>query len=80
MSAAIELLDKRSLTRVFDETVPDYLTPTEAIAMIDAARMQNRRDELFLKLLWVAREQMQLIRILRTFGTDVLALRARSAK
>jgi integrase len=53
MSGAIELLDKRSLTRVFDETVPDYLTPGEAIAMINAARMQNRRDELFLKLLWM---------------------------
>lgn len=53
MSSAIELLNKRSLTRVFDENVPDYLTPGEAIAMINAARMQNRRDELLLKLLWM---------------------------
>jgi integrase len=53
MSSAIELLDKRSLTKVFDEGVPDYLTPAEAVAMIDAARMRNRRDELFLKLLWM---------------------------
>ena len=53
MITAIELLDKRSLTRVFDANVPDNLIPNEAIAMINAARLQNRRDELFLKLLWM---------------------------
>lgn len=53
MSGAIELFDKKALAQAFDEEVPDYLTPAEAIAMIEAARQHNKRDELFLKLLWM---------------------------
>ena len=41
------------MAQAFDEEVPDYLTPREAIAIIEAARQHNKRDELFLKLLWM---------------------------
>ena len=50
---AIELFDEKALVKAFDEEVPDYLTPPEAIAMIEAARQHNQRDELFLKVLWM---------------------------
>lgn len=53
MSGAIELFEKRALVKAFDEEVPDYLTPPEAIAIIEVARQQNQRDELLLKLLWM---------------------------
>ena len=47
MSNAIEVFDKKALAKAFDEEVPDYLTPPEAIAIIEAARQHNKRDELF---------------------------------
>ena len=44
---AIELFDEKVLVTAFDEEIPDYLTPPEAVAMIEAARLHNQRDELF---------------------------------
>jgi hypothetical protein len=38
MSGAIEVFDKKPLAQAFDEEVPDYLTPPEAIAIIETAR------------------------------------------